>query len=270
LIERINKMDIGNGKKTIIGMVHCLASPTTMNFNGDVQKIIDQAVKDAETLERAGVDAIIVENMGDEPFGVTLNTMQRMMLASVAGVVKSKVNIPVGIDAAFNDYEAALSIAKAMNGDFVRLPVFCDVVQYYGGVINPCCVEALRYREEIGARHIKIFADIQVKHTKLVFETTIEESAKNAVAAGADALIVTGAAIGTETPLDSIKKVKDVVKVPVFAGSGVNAVNVAQQMEIADGAIVGSSLKEKGALENLISYDLTKELIDALHGKVNE
>lgn len=257
------------GNQIIIGMVHCLPSPTTMNFGGDVQKIIDQAVKDAVTLEKAGVDAIIVENMGDEPFGITLNTVQRMMLASAAAVVKSNVSIPVGIDAAFNDYEAALSIAKVIGGDFVRLPVFCDVVQYYGGIINPCCVEALRYREEIDGRDIKIFADIQVKHTKLVFEdTTIEESAKNAVAAGADALIVTGSAIGTETPIDSIKRVKNIVSVPVFAGSGVNADNVKQQMEIADGAIVGSSLKEKGDLENLISYDLTKELMDAL-GKGN-
>lgn len=260
-----------SGKKTIIGMVHCLALPTTKNYRGDMQKIIDQAVTDALTLEKAGVDAIIVENMGDEPFGVTLNTMQRMALASVAGIVKSKVSLPVGIDAAFNDYEASLAIAKAINGDFVRLPVFCDTVQYYGGIIYPCCVEALRYREAIGARNIKILADIQVKHTKLVFENmTIEESAKNAAAAGADALIVTGAAIGTETPIDSIQRVKNVVKLPVFVGSGVNVNNIKAQMEIAYGAIVGSSLKKSGTLENLISYELTKELMDALNGKGND
>ena len=255
-----------NGTKTIIGMVHCLALPTTKNYGGDMQKIIDQAVTDAKTLERAGVDAIIVENMGDEPFGITLNTMQRMALCSVAGVVKNSVNLPVGIDAAFNDYEAALAIAKAIDGDFVRLPVFCDVVRYYGGIIEPCCVEALRYREEIGARDIKILADVQVKHTTLVFaDTPIEESAKNAAAAGADALIVTGAAIGTETPIDSIRRAKEVVKLPVLAGSGVNAHNIKAQMDIADGAIVGSSLKESGTLDNLISYDLTRELMDALN-----
>ncbi len=256
-----------NGEKTIIGMVHCLALPTTKDFCGDMGKIIDQAVTDALTLERAGVDAIIVENMGDTPFGVTLNTMQRMALASVAGIVKSKVKLPVGIDAAFNDYEASLAIAKAIDGNFVRLPVFCDTVQYYGGIIHPCCVQALRYREEIGARDVKILADIQVKHTKLVFDTTIEESAKNAVAAGADALIVTGAAIGTETPIESIRKVKQLVKLPVFAGSGVNMHNIREQMSIADGAIVGSSLKQGGTLENLISYELTRELLDALNGK---
>lgn len=262
---------IDRGQKTIIGMVHCLALPTTKNFCGDMQKIIDQAVADALTLEKASVNAIIVENMGDEPFGVTLNTMQRMALAAVAGIVKSKVSIPVGIDAAFNDYKASLAIAKAINGDFVRLPVFCDTVQYYGGIISPCCVQALRYREEIDARNVKIMADIQVKHTKLVFEsTTIEESAKSAKAAGADALIVTGAAIGTETPIEMIQRVKNVVSLPVFAGSGVNARNIKAQMDIADGAIVGSSLKKSGDLENMISYELTKELMDALNGKGND
>ena len=49
---------------TIIGMVHCLPLPTTAGFSGDYQKVIDQAVQDAVTLEKAGVDAVIVENGG--------------------------------------------------------------------------------------------------------------------------------------------------------------------------------------------------------------
>ena len=63
---------------------------------------------------------------------------------------------------------------------------------------------------------------------------------------GADGIIVTGTQIGEETPLDLIKRVKNVVKVPVFAGSGVKAENIKDQLQIADGAIIGSSLKEGG------------------------
>ena len=51
--------------QTVIGMVHCLPLPTTAGFDGDYQRIIDRAVQDAVTLEKAGVDAVIVENMGD-------------------------------------------------------------------------------------------------------------------------------------------------------------------------------------------------------------
>ena len=56
------------GSETVIGMVHCLPLPTTAGFDGDYQKILDRAVQDAVTLEKAGVDAVIVENMGDTPF----------------------------------------------------------------------------------------------------------------------------------------------------------------------------------------------------------
>ena len=55
------------------------------------------------------------------------------------------------------------------------------------------------------------------------------------------------------------------VKVPVFAGSGVKAENIKEQMQIADGAIIGSSLKEGGVLSNPISYDLAKNVLDHLH-----
>ena len=56
-----------NGSQTVIGMVHCLPLPTTAGFDGNYQKILDQAVQDAIKLEKAGADAVIVENMGDTP-----------------------------------------------------------------------------------------------------------------------------------------------------------------------------------------------------------
>lgn len=82
---------------------------------------------------------------------------------------------------------------------------------------------------------------------------------------GADGIIVTGTQIGEETPLDLIKRVKNVVKVPVFAGSGVKAENIKDQLQIADGAIIGSSLKEGGIISNPISYDLVKKVLDGLN-----
>lgn len=44
------------------------SSSDDSKFDGDYQRIIDRAVQDAVTLEKAGVDAVIVENMGDTPF----------------------------------------------------------------------------------------------------------------------------------------------------------------------------------------------------------
>lgn len=249
----------------VIGMVHCLPLPGTSMFTDNVETIIKQAVQDALTLEKAGVDGIIIENMGDAPFAAKLDIEQVAALSAVVAYVSHAISIPFGINAAFNDYAAALSIAKITGASFVRIPVFVDTVVYDGGILYPCAREATQYRRKIHAEKVGILADIQVKHTHMLVPTiTIEESAKKAAACGAEGVIVTGASIGTATPIEFIQNVKKVVKIPVIAGSGVNAENIQEQLNIADGAIIGSSLKEKGVISNPISYELTKQVLDAL------
>ena len=255
---------ISNGGKTVIGMVHCKPLPTTVGFNGDYQEIIDIAVEDAKTLEKAGVDGIIVENMGDTPFSALLNKAQLAALSVAAYAVKEAVKIPVGVDAAFNDCESGFAIAGMIGADFVRVPVFVDRVLFTDGVIEPCAKKCMEYRKSLGLEHIKILADIQVKHAHMILPgITIEQSAKDA-ANGADAIIVTGSQVGEETPIEMIDRVKKVVNIPVIAGSGVNDTNIKDQLNIADGAIIGSGFKVNGKIENPISYELTKKVMDAL------
>ena len=124
----------------------------------------------------------------------------------------------------------------------------------------------MQTRKNLNAENIMVLADVQVKHTNMVLpQVTIEASAKAAAGCGADAIIVTGSAIGVETPIEMIQRVKKVVKLPIIAGSGVNANNIDEQLNIADGAIIGSSLKKDGVLTNPISYDLVREVLDGLN-----
>lgn len=260
----MSKLDFS--KKTVIGMVHCLPLPGTVNYKDNMPKAITQAVEDAITLERAGVNAVIIENMGDDPFGIKLDNIQVAALSAISAIVSERISIPIGIDAAMNDYETALSIAKVINADFVRIPVFVDTVEFYGGIINPCAREAMLYRKKIGGENIKIFADIQVKHTHMLIPAvSIEDSASAAISCGADAIIVTGTHIGRETPIEIIKRVKELSAIPVIAGSGVKKSNIKEQLQIADGAIIGSSLKVGGIISNPISFELTREIIDKLN-----
>lgn len=253
----------------IIGMVHCLPLPGTSRFDGDMEGVLEQAVADARTLEKAGVDGLIVENMGDDPFGETLELEQAVALAAAATLVKAAVSIPVGIDAAMNDWRASLSIARAIGARFVRIPVFVDTVAFTGGIIQPCASAATRFRRRIGADQVAIFADIQVKHSHQVIPgVSIEESARAAEDAGADAVIVTGSRIGAETPMDIIERAKKVIRLPLIVASGVKESNIASQLTIAQGAIVGSSLKVGGLLRNPISLELTKSLVESLGRKL--
>lgn len=251
--------------QTVIGMVHCLPLPTTSGFNGDYQKILDRAAQDAITLEQAGVNAVIVENMGDTPFGALLNKAQVAALAAAVMQVKNAVSLPVGVDAAFNDCEAGIAIAAITGASFIRVPVFVDTVVFTDGIIYPCAKHCMDYRKAMGKENIKIMADVQVKHAHMMISgISVEQSAKDAADNGADAIIITGTQTGEETPLEMIKRVKEFVKVPVFAGSGVKAENIREQLEIADGVIIGSSLKEGGIVSNPISHDLVKTVLDKL------
>ncbi len=67
---------------------------------------------------------------------------------------------------------------------------------------------------------MQIWADVQTKYTANLLAQSLTQSALDAENAGADAIIVTGAATGKATPLEAIEEVKQAVQLPVFAGSG--------------------------------------------------
>lgn len=260
-----NRERLFQNGKCMIGMVHCLPLPGTMGYGGDMGKIIEQAVADAVLLEQVGFDAIIVENMGDAPFAAKMDEEQKAALAVVAAYVKERVHLPVGIDAAFSDYQAGLAITNAIGAAMVRIPVFVDTVVTACGILHPCAREVVRYRKDIGAEDVLIFADIQVKHSHMLVDSiSIHESAEMAAENGADAIIVTGAQIGMETPLAVIEEVKKTVSIPVIAGSGFTPQNGKAQLAIADGAIVGSSLKQGGKIANPVDKELAMAVIQSI------
>jgi membrane complex biogenesis BtpA family protein len=203
--------------------------------------------------------------MGDTPFTAKMNTAQISALSAVTAKVRCAVKLPLGVDAAFNDYEASIAISHVNGCQFVRIPVFVDTVVFTDGIIYPCARDAMLYRKNTGAQDIMILADIQVKHTyNLSGQITVEASAKNASDCGADAVIVTGSSIGAETPIEMIERVKKIVNIPVIAGSGVNSKNIDLQLNIADGCIVGSSLKKDGVITNPISEELVRDVLNNL------
>ncbi len=54
--------------KPIIGMIHVDALSGTPKYKGDVENIINSAVKEAMIYKNSGIDAIGIENMHDIPY----------------------------------------------------------------------------------------------------------------------------------------------------------------------------------------------------------
>ncbi len=253
--------------KCIIGMVHTLPLPGTPKYKDNMDFVRERALQDAKTLEKAGVSALIVENFNDDPASIKLDMEQLTALTSIATSVKEAVNIPVGIDAAFCDWEASLTIAIAVGADFIRVPVFVDTVVMADGIVYPCASKLLRKRKALNAENILLLCDIQTKHTHMLTgSVSIEESAVNAEAALADAIIVTGAHTGAAAPVDVLKELRKFVRIPLLVGSGFNAYNALEQLPYIDGAIVGSAFKKNGIISNPVDYELAKKVMDTVKG----
>ena len=244
--------------KPIIGMIHLRPLPGSPLFDGNLKAIYEQALSDAEKLQAGGIDAVIIENFGDEPYRIgNPNHEQLAVMSAVTQSVKDIMTVPTGVNIQFNAWEAEIALAYALNLDFIRLEVFVDTVLSAQGPVSPCSAEAGRKRADLNAE-VLFFADIQTKYTDTILNKSLLQSAKEAVAAHADALIVTGKSTGSAAVLGELQEVSQAVTIPVLSGSGTTINNLQEIFNRADGAIVGSALKENGLASNPVSQENVK------------
>lgn len=229
-------------------MIHLSALPGSPGNDQPLAGIIRRACDDAQTLERAGFDALMMENFGDAPFRPTrVDAHTVACMTVVACALRDTVSVPLGVNVLRNDPQAAIAIAHTVGAAFVRINVHCGVYATDQGIIEGRADETLRYRRLLGSA-VAIFADVHVKHARPLSSLCIADAAEETAYRGrADALIVSGAATGKPTELDDVRRVKAAVPDrPVYIGSGATAESVAALLSVADGVIVGTAIKVNG------------------------
>lgn len=253
--------------KFLIGMVHLGPLLGYSEFHS-ISEVIINAIKDAETLKKAGFDAILVENNYDLPHKIIVEPGTIVSFGKCISEIQKIVDMPIGVCVLWNDYKTALSLAKIYDLQFIRVAVFVDNVRTDYGDIFACNAELNKYKKEIGAEEVKVFTDIQVKHSILLNVRPIRESALEAVDKGSDALIVTGKWTGDMPLLSDLQEVRGAVgQFPIVVGSGSDEENLQELLTVANGIIVGTSIKtgvskDKSEERNLKPYqnriDLSK------------
>src|SRR5688572_2724409 len=204
-------------------MLHVPALPGSPQNSFDLDAIIEWVLKDARALASGGIDGLIVENFGDIPFyphRVPAHTVAFM--TAIGREVRREVSLPLGINILRNDAESAIAVAAAVSAQFIRVNIHTGARLTDQGLIEGTAHETLRYRRLLGSE-VKIFADVDVKHSAPVATRPLQVEVEELVSrGGADAVIVTGAATGKTTALDDLKTVKKAAgNARVFAGSGV-------------------------------------------------
>ena len=225
--------------------------------------VIEKALADLHALETGPVEAVLVENENDRPHRIeaareTIAAMTRVTGALVAAARRAKV----GVEILLNDPKASLAVAHVAGASFIRTDYFVDPMERpeHGGRMDIDAEGLMRYRTEIRADAVLVLADIQVKYARMLEPRTLTRSAELAREKGADAIVVTGTVTGEPPTPEDIRRAQDGAgETPVLIGSGLDASNARALLPVADGAIVGTSLKRGDA----VAADKVKELVDA-------
>lgn len=243
----------------LIGMVHLLPLPGAPRFNGSMDEVIQRAVQDAMAIETGGFDGLMIENYGDVPFHRTVVGPETVSaMTRVALEVRRATSVPIGINVLRNDPIAAIGIAAVVGASFVRVNVHVGAVVADQGIIEGDARATLGARTRLGA-DVAILADAHVKHAQPVAPRSIEEEAADIIERGcADGVIVSGMRTGAPCDVNALRAVRNTIDAPLFAGSGVTAENVNVVLDICHGAIIGTSLKRNGVVDQTIVENLVR------------
>ena len=256
---------IFRSRKPLIGMIHLLPLPGSPRYSGEgISGALEAGLRDAKALQNGGVDGLLLENYGDSPFKPAPNDPETVASMTVIGMeIAKQVDVPIGVNVLRNGALSALAIAHAINAHFIRVNVLTESLMTDQGIINGCAHDLMRYRRQLGAADVQVYADVRSKHAAPIVSRPVEESARDAAYRGmADALIVTGPYTGVEPDRDQLRRVKESVPDrPVLIGSGLTSRNAAKLLTEADGAIVGTSLKVDGLIEKPVDEMRVRELV---------
>jgi uncharacterized protein len=263
--------EIFRTSKPVIGMVHCWPLPGAPGYTGyGMDTIVDQALGDAHALAEGGVDGLIVENMWDIPFRAGPHVQPESIAAHavVARAVRQAVDLPLGINLVHNGGVALLGIALAAGASFIRVCMFAGAGVWDAGEWDEgCAADLMRRRKELHAERIKLFADVDKKHSVRFPGIDLATHIEWTRFFGADALIVSGRMTGDAPDIGKVREAKALSgDRPLLIGSGADERNISAFMAVADGVIVGSSVKAGGRIENAVDAERVRRFVAAARG----
>ena len=250
--------------KPVIAMVHLAASPGTPLYDADggVDQIVAHADRDLEALQAAGVDAVMFGNENDRPYELRVDSATVAVMAYVIGRLSEKLNVPFGVNALW-DPMASMAVAASTGASFVR-EIFTGAYASDMGIWSPNAADALRYRKRLGRDDLKVFYNVSAEFAYSLDRRPLFERARSAVFSSLpDAILISGMLTGEPPAISDIEEVKGALpETPIFANTGIKIETVERVLKIADGVIVGSSLKYEGNTWNPVDPERARSFME--------
>jgi hypothetical protein len=270
--------DLFGTEKPIIGMAHFKPLPGDPHFRSsaelveatpDLESYVRQAGealrRDIEALQEGGVDGIMLSNEGSQPWMTNPPPITTASMAAQIGIARSAVRIPFGAHVIWNP-KASLDLAAAVEADYTW-EVFTGVYASDYGLWNTIVGETARHRRRIGASNVRLFFEVVPEAAVYLGGRSIIDQVRSTIFnVLPDALCVAGLKPGEPASMDVVREIKELnTEVPVLVSTGVKESNVAKQLSVADGAIVGSALKKDGNLWNHVDADRVRSFMRVVH-----
>lgn len=256
--------EIFGTRKPIIAMCHLMALPGDPSYDpkGGMDEVIKYARKDLIALQNGGVDAIMFSNEFSLPYLTRVEPVTIACMARIIGELMEEIKVPFGVNALW-DPIASLDLAVAVGAKFIR-EVFTGAYAGDLGLWVTNCGNVMRHQHVIGAEQVKLLFNIVPESASYLGNRDVVDIAKSTIFnAHPDALCVSGLIAGAETDLTVLKNIKQVAQnTIVFVNTGVRLETVDQQLDIADGAIVGTTFKQGGVFENHVDEGRVKSFMD--------
>jgi uncharacterized protein len=253
--------------KPIIGVIHVAALPGAPASALPMSEIVAQAAREAAIYRDCGVDGVIIENMHDTPYlRGSVGPEIVAAMAVIGAAVKNESSLPTGIQILAGANIEAMAVAHAANLDFIRAEGFAFAHVADEGVIQSSAAALLRYRKMIGADRAQVWADVKKKHSShaITADISLGATAEAAEFMRADAVIVTGGVTGEAPKISDAMEAKAHCRLPALLGSGVDADNIADFYQAADGFIIGSYFKTGGHWANPVDAERVKSFMAAV------
>ena len=254
--------------KPVIAMVHLNALPGSPLYDAraGVDGILAGDRKDLKALQDAGVDAIMFGNENDRPYELSVDMASTATMAFVVGALRPEIKIPFGVNVLW-DPMSTMALAAATGAAFVR-EIFTGTYASDMGPWNPNAGAALRYRDRLHRGDVAVLYNVCAEFAYSLDQRSLADRARSAVFSSIpDAILVSGAITGEAAAMTDLESVKKVLPdTPVLANTGVKHATVADVLKVADGVIVGSSLKVDGNTWNAVDPERAREFMSLVKG----
>lgn len=238
---RIAYSNVFRATKSVIAMLH---------LTGDSrEERLEIAKREVAAFIAGGVDAIMVENYFGDAVDVE-NALEWLSTQPDAPLIG--VNV-------LRDYRKSFELCS-------RFPVRVVQIDSVAGHLPPdedaaYARDLAALREEYG---VLVFGGVRFKYQPVLSGRSLEEDLRLGMER-CDAIVVTGDATGQQTDEAKIAAFREIMgDFPLIIGAGITAENAASQLALAEGAIVGSYLKDTYQDTGVVDLDHVRKLVHAI------